>query len=102
MPIHELIGSIFVFIGIGFQLFGIFGIMKYEHFYVRLTLSSLIDSAGLVSIIVGLMIYMGLSYATLKLGFILLLMLLLNPLSNHILGRGAYLSNYHPEGRNSK
>lgn len=97
MALKEIIGSIFVFIGLVFQLFGIYGLLKYEHFYVRLSLSSLIDSAGFITIILGLMIFKGWDFSTLKLGFILVLMLLLNPLSNHILGRGAYLSNYHPE-----
>ncbi len=97
MTINEIIGSFLIVIGLGFQLFGIFGILKYENFYTRLTLSSLIDSAGFITIVIGLMVYNGLDFGTLKLGFILVLMLLLNPLSNHILGRGAYLSNYHPE-----
>lgn len=97
MAIKEIIGSILIFVGLVFQLFGIYGLFKYEHFYVRLSLSSLVDSAGFITIIIGLMIFKGWDSATLKLGFILILMLLLNPLSNHILGRGAYLSNYHPE-----
>jgi len=98
MTILEIIGCFLVICGLIFQLFGIYGISKYNNFYTRLTLSSLIDSAGFITIIIGLMFYNGLDYGTLKLGFILLLMLLLNPLSNHILGRGAFLSNYHPEG----
>ncbi len=102
MDIHEIIGSVLVVFGLIIQLFGIFGIMKYEHFYVRLTLSSLIDSAGFTAIMVGLMLFKGFEFTTMKLGFILLLMLMLNPLSNHILGRGAYLSNYHPERRHEK
>lgn len=97
MEVKEIIGSLLVIIGLVFQLFGIFGLFKYEHFYVRLSLSSLIDSAGFITIIIGLMFYKGWDFSTLKLGFILILMLLLNPLTNHILGRGAYLSNYHPE-----
>lgn len=97
MVFHEIIGSIFLFAGLVFQLFGIYGIFKHKHFYVRLSISSLIDSAGFIAILVGLMIFKGFDFATLKLGFILLLMILLNPLSNHILGRGAYLSSYHPE-----
>lgn len=97
MALKEIIGSVFVIAGLIFQLFGIYGLFKYEHFYVRLSLSSLIDSAGFITIIIGLMVFKGWDFATLKLGFILILMLLLNPLSNHILGRGAYLSNYHPE-----
>lgn len=99
MALHEVLGILLLFAGFLIQLFGIYGIIKHNDFYVRLTVSSLIDSAGFITIMLGLMLYKGLSFATLKIGFILLLMLLINPLSNHILGRAAYLSNYHPEGR---
>ncbi|WZL81652.1 monovalent cation/H(+) antiporter subunit G [Vallitaleaceae bacterium 9-2] len=102
METHQLIGSVLIAIGLIFQLFGIYGLQRYEHFYVRLSSSSLIDSAGLITILIGLIIFSGWSIASLKIGFILFLMLLLNPLSNHILGRGAYMSNYHPERRSKK
>lgn len=97
MALNEIIGSVLVVFGLIFTIFGIYGLMKYNNFYTRLTLSSLIDSAGFIAIMVGLMIYNGWEFGTLKLGFILVLMLLLNPLSNHVIGRGAYLRNYHPE-----
>lgn len=102
MTIYRLVGILFIFIGLGFQLFGIYGMMKYKHFYIRLSISSLIDTAGVIAIFIGFIFYTGLSYASLKIGFILFLVLLLNPLSNHILGRGAYLSNYHPERQEQK
>lgn len=97
MPVHEIIGSIFVGCGIIFYGFGLWGLTKNNNFYIRLSISSLIDSAGFITIMSGLMVFKGFSVSTLKLGFILLLMLLLNPLSNHILGRGAFLSHYAPE-----
>lgn len=102
MSVNEIIGSIIIIAGIGFQLFGIYGITRYQDFYVSLAISSLIDSAGLVTILLGLIVFMGPSMASLKIGFILFLMLLLNPLSNHILGRGAHSSNYNPERRRKK
>ena len=102
MDLHQIIGGIFMCIGLIFQLFGIYGLQRYEHFYVRLSSSSLIDSAGLIAIFIGLITYSGWSIASMKIGFVLFLMLLLNPLSNHILGRGAYMSNYHPERRCKK
>lgn len=102
MSIHEIIGAIIIGAGLVFQLFGIYGISRYQDFYVSLAVSSLIDSAGLITILIGLIIYAGPSMAALKIGFILFLMLLLNPLSNHILGRGAHASNYQPERRRKK
>ena len=102
MSVNEAIGSLVIFGGIVFQLFGIFGILRHRDFYVNLTLSSLIDSAGLLTILVGLIILNGLTMASLKIGFVIFLMLLLNPLTNHILGRGAYLSKYQPQRRGKK
>ncbi|MDD3027787.1 MAG: monovalent cation/H(+) antiporter subunit G [Erysipelotrichaceae bacterium] len=102
MDIFKLIGATLILSGIIFQFFGIYGIVVHRNFFVNLSLSSLIDSAGLFAILIGLIFYNGLNMASLKIGFIILLMLLLNPLSNHILGRGAYLSNYHPQRRAKK
>ena len=97
MTLLKLIALIIISLGTAIQLFGIYSMIKYENFYTRLTISSIIDTAAFILIIVGLMIYKGISYATFKMLFILFLMLLLNPLSTHTLGRGAYMSNYHPE-----
>lgn len=102
MNILEIIGFGLIALGIFFQLFGIYGIIKHRNFYVSLSVSSLIDSAGLFTILVGLIFYSGWNRASLKIGFIIFLLLLLNPLANHILGRGAYLSNYHPQRRVKK
>ncbi len=102
MDVLKLVGGCLILAGILFQLFGILGILTHRNFYVNLCLSSLIDSAGLFAILIGLIFYNGLNMASLKIGFIVLLMLLLNPLSNHILGRGAHLSNYHPQRRVKK
>ncbi len=102
MELHHIIGTLLLCIGFIFQCFGIYGLQRYKHFYVRLSISSLIDSAGLVTILIGLIFYAGWSMASLKIAFILFLVLLLNPLSNHILGRGAYMSNFHPERRHTK
>jgi len=97
MLLHQIIGSVIVCGGMVFYLFGLYGMMKHNHFYIRLSISSLIDSAGFITIMIGLIVYKGFNSGSLKIGFILLLMLLLNPLSNHILGQGAYLSHYEPE-----
>lgn len=99
MSVPQIIGFVIIIIGLVFQFFGVLGILRNHDFYSRLAVGSLIDSAGFITILIGLMVYVGFRFATLKIAFILLLILLLNPLSNHVIGRGAYLSNYHPEER---
>ncbi len=99
MTWYQILGIVIVGIGLIIQGFGVYGMIAHRDFYVRLSISSLIDSAGFLTIMLGLIFYKGFSITSLKIGFIVFLMLLLNPLSNHILGRGAYMSNYHPERR---
>lgn len=95
--VSHIIGFFFILFGIIIQLFGIYGFIRYNNLYVRLSISSLIDTAGPLLILVGVMFYSGFSFTTLKIVLIFLLLILLNPLTNHVIGRGAYMSNYHPE-----
>lgn len=96
MSLNQIIGSIIVFIGIIFQIFGIIGVFKHKNFYTRLTITSLIDSSGFITIMIGFIIYSGFSFTSFKLALIIALTLLLNPLSNHVIGRGAHGSHYCP------
>lgn len=94
MNINYYIGLIFISGGILFIGIGIYGIYKYKNFYTRASLSSIIDTAGFILVVAGIMIYKGLSFFSLKTSLIILLMLLLNPLTNHIIVQSAYRSGY--------
>lgn len=96
MPIHQIIGMILIVIGIAFATFGIFGIYYYKNFYTRAAIASLIDSTGFLFIAIGVMFYQGLSSFTFKTGFLIVLVLLLNPLANHYIVRGAHSSGHRP------
>lgn len=95
MTTNEFIGLLIIGIGILFMLFGIYGLYKYKDFFARISLASLIDSAGFLCITLGAIIYVGISAFSLKILFLLLLILLLNPLANHYILRGAYLSGHY-------
>ena len=96
MTVNQWIGLLLASIGIISMIIGIFGIYMYENFYTKATASSLIDSVGFLFVAIGVMVYMGLSYFSLKTMFLIVLILLLNPLANHYIVRGAYRSGYHP------
>ncbi|PKM54042.1 Cation:proton antiporter [Petrocella atlantisensis] len=96
MALHEILGMVFITIGILFIIIGIFGLYRYKDFYTRASVSSLIDSAGFLFISFGIILYKGISTFSLKIFFLILLTLLLNPLASHFTVRGAYLSGHRP------
>lgn len=96
MAIHELIGMILIGIGIVFAGFGVFGIYYYKNFYTRASIASLIDSTGFLFMALGVIVYKGLSNFSYKTGFLIILVLLLNPLANHYIVRGAHTSGHRP------
>ncbi len=96
MSLYEWIGLIIAFIGAIFIAVGIYGIYYYQNFYTRATIASLIDSVGFLLICFGLIVYKGISAFSLKIFFLIILVLLLNPLANHYIVRGAHTSGHRP------
>lgn len=97
MAIHEWVGIALAVVGLLFILVGLYGVYRYRNFYTKATVSSLIDSVGFLFIAFGVMVYQGFSSFSLKTLFLIVLMLLLNPLANHYIVRGAHTSGYQPE-----
>ena len=85
--------NIVIVAGIIFMLFGIIGLFRFKDFYPRILVTSKIDTVGAITLIIGLIIKHGLSFFSLKLVIIIVLLLLLNPLSGHIIARSAFLSD---------
>ena len=97
MGIYEvwhLIGNIVIGLGIAFMVFGVFGIFKLKDFYPRILVASKIDTVGMLTLILGMIIRNGISFFSGKLVLIIVIMLILNPLVAHIMARSAYLSGY--------
>ena len=83
--------------GLIFILFGIIGLFKFKRFFPRILVTSKIDTVGAITLIIGLIIKHGISFFSLKLVMILLLLLLLNPLTGHIIARCAFVSDIGSE-----
>lgn len=96
MLVFKIIGIILVAIGTVFAGFGVFGLYYYKNFYTRASIASLIDSAGFLCVAVGVIFYKGLTGFSLKTFFLIILVLLLNPLANHYIVRGAHTSGHRP------
>lgn len=88
----EIIGYVIISIGLIFMLIGLIGLLKNKNFYSRVLVSSIIDTASFITIIIGVIFLKGFSFFSLKIILILLLMLFLNPLATHTIARNANIS----------
>jgi len=83
---------VFIAIGLFCMLLGLVGMVRYPQFYPRMLIASKIDTVGVLTILLGVMIRHGLSFFTLRVGLLLLLVFLSGPMIAHLIARSAYLS----------
>ena len=94
---QQLVGDIFIAIGIIFMVLGVIGIYKFNDFYARLLASSKVDTVGALTILIGVVIRHGFTYFSGKVAILIVIMLIFNPLVSHVLARSAYLSGKREE-----
>lgn len=92
--IMELIGNFLIALSLIFITFGVFGIYRFKNFYQRALISANIDIVGYITLILGLIFKNGFSFFSIKLIFIMIITLILNPLVSHAIVRSAYISGY--------
>lgn len=100
MLVHQWVGMGIISLGLIFMAIGIYGVYTNKNFYAKATVASLIDSVGFILVTFGVVCYKGFSTFSVKILFLVLLMLILNPLANHFIVRGAYTSGYLPQREN--
>ena len=89
-----MIGTIIIYIGIAFVSLGIIGLFRFDNFYSRALVASKVDTVGYITILLGVILKSGLSFLSFKILFILLITIIVNPLTTHIIVRSAYISGY--------
>ena len=88
----ELIGTIFVFIGVIFDFFGCLGLVRLPDIYNRLQASTKCVTLGTVSILFGLFLMNGFSATGIKAILCIVFVILTAPVSAHALSRAAHRS----------
>lgn len=83
-------------IALFFMLSGAIGFIRFPDFYTRLHATGKCDTLGEILIIVGLIIYDGLSPLSAKLLFLSLFMLLANPAGTHAMMKAAFVTGVRP------
>ncbi|MCL2575307.1 MAG: monovalent cation/H(+) antiporter subunit G [Defluviitaleaceae bacterium] len=100
-PAVLVISNIIIGIGLFFMIMGAIGIFRFDDFYKRILLAAKVDTVGMITLVIGLGVRhgaMGDVFFTLKLVFIVVIILILNPLVAHVMARSAYASGYKLTG----
>jgi len=92
-----LLGDIIVAVGILCILIGLIGFVKYKSFYTRILVTTKIETVGVITIIIGIMVRHGFSFFSLKALLLLIVLIIINPLVSHVIARCAHLSGYEPK-----
>lgn len=84
-----------LFIATGMFIFGIatFGLFKFKYILNRVHVAAKCDTLASLLIIIGLMIYSGLSVTSLKLGLVVVFLWLSNPVGSHLIGQTEVITN---------
>jgi len=86
----------FIAVGAFFTVVGAFGLVRMPDLYTRLHASGVLDPFGVSLILVGLMLQAGLTLVTVKLVFLVLLLLFTSPVACHALAWAAMHRGVQP------
>jgi len=87
--IFDIASWLFIAAGAFFTIVGALGILRMPDMYTRCHAAGILDPFGVSLILVGLMFQAGLTLVTVKLGFLIVLLMFTSPVSTHALGRAA-------------
>ncbi len=90
----QIAGSILIALGMVFALFGMAGLFRFRHFYARVLITSNIDAAGMLLMLIGAALQSPTVAFGLKIVIILVLSLITSPLSAHAVLHSARNSGY--------
>lgn len=88
----NIIGFIFMAIGLAFDIFGCLGLIRLPDVYNRLQAATKCVTLGTCSILFGMFLIVGFTAAGMKAILCILFLLLTSPVAAHALARAAHIS----------
>lgn len=86
------VASIFVALGLVSILMGILGIYRFPNAHTRIHASSLIDNIGMILMLIGIAMLQQNYVNSVKVVFMIMMILLLSPVSSHALGKAVHVA----------
>ena len=96
MSLLEILSSVLLVLGALVMLMGAAGLVRFPDLYTRLHPAGKGDTLGQALVLAGLALLAGFSLVSLKLVFIIVLVLLLNPTATHALARAGWVTGLQP------
>lgn len=85
--IKIIVGSAFLLCGIVIFFTELFGVFHFKYVLNRMHAAAMGDTLGITSCLIGLMIFSGFNYTTLKILLIIIFLWCASPVSSHVLAR---------------
>ncbi len=90
MVVVEIIGSLLLIAGLFFFMVGTVGLLRMPDTYNRLHATTKCDTLGAGLILLGVAVYSGVAWVSLKVLLIILFIWITNPTAAHAIARAAY------------
>ena len=101
-PIIDIAVWIMMLGGAFFILAGSIGLIRFPDFWSRLHAASIMDSAGVILFIGGMMMHSGFNLVTVKLAIIGVFLFITGPTATHAVANAAFISGSRPHGTGMK
>ena len=85
--IRLVIGSLFVLAGIVIFFTELYGVFHFKYVLNRMHAAAMGDTLGISACLIGLMIFSGFNFTTLKMFLVLVFLWFASPVSSHVLSR---------------
>lgn len=93
--IRLLAGSAFLIAGMVIFFTELFGVFHFKYVLNRMHAAAMGDTLGISSCLIGLMIFSGMNFTTLKMFLIVVFLWFASPVSSHVLSRLEAATNEH-------
>lgn len=93
--IQFIVGSVFIAAGIVIFFTELFGVFHFKYVLNRMHAAAMGDTLGISACLIGLMIFSGLNFTTLKMFMIIVFLWFASPVSSHVLSRLEVATNEH-------
>ncbi len=85
--IRLIIGSAFLAVGMVFFFTELFGVFHFKYVLNRMHAAAMGDTLGISLCLIGLMVFSGLNFTTLKMLLVIVFLWFASPVSSHVLSR---------------
>ncbi len=95
--VFEIVSWMFLLAGAVMLVIGAIGIVRLPDVFARMHGAGIIDTMGVGSVLIGLMLQAGLSIVTIKLALIVVFIMFTSPTSTHALAQAALHGGVRPQ-----